>query len=55
MSVEKHDDDINGLFTDRSEKKGEGKYCVCNETKETHMVYTRNKPFVVRQITGFIH
>ena len=40
------EDDYNYLYIDRSKKRDQGKYCICNESKNTYLEATpQTKPF----------
>ena len=40
------EEDYNYLYNDRSKKRDQGKYCICNESKETYIEATpQTKPF----------
>ena len=40
------DEDYNYLCIDRSKKRDQGKYCICNESKKTYLEATpQTKPF----------
>ena len=40
------EEDYNYLYIDRSEKRDQGKYCICNESKKTYIEATpQTKPF----------
>ena len=34
------EEDYNYLYIDRSKKRDQGKYCICNESKRTHIEAT---------------
>ena len=43
------EEDYNYLYIDRSKKRDQGKYCICNESKKTYIEATpQTKPFWLR-------
>ena len=48
------EEDSNYLYIDRSKKRNQGKYCICNESKKTYRSNTSNKTFLKQSKHGYI-
>ena len=55
LCIKSWEEDYNYLYIDRSKKRDQGRYCICNESKKTYIEATpQTKPFKKQSKHGYI-